>query len=89
VFDLNHDLVSVCGEDSVDSYQNPFVSSGDKGLPKDEIVIEVEEYKDTTSIKRKWKIDHEPSIISNITQGKEKYVEYLKRTNGTANKEVW
>lgn len=52
-------------------------------------MIEVPEYTGDTQIKRKWKIDHEPSITSNITQARDKYVEYLKRTNGTANKEVW
>ena len=71
-----------------ESYQNPFERETSKQLPKDEIVIEVEERKES-GIKRKWKIDHEPSVTSNIKEARDKYVQYLKRVNGTANKEVW
>lgn len=57
-------------------------------LAKDEIVIEVPEAKDGT-IRRKWKADIDFHISTNISQARDKYVNYLKKTNGTANKEVW
>ena len=39
--------------------------------------------------KRLWRTDYDPAVKLSITQAREKYVTYLKRVNGTANKEVW
>ena len=63
-FDLNNDLVSVQSESQ--GYENPFSESASK-LPKDEIVIEVEPAQEHHVIKRKWKIDHDPTVTMNIT----------------------
>ena len=39
--------------------------------------------------KRLWRVDYDPSVRLSITSQRDKYVTYLKRVNGTANKEVW
>jgi len=57
-------------------------------MPKDEIVIEVE-MRDQSYHKRKWRVDMHTGCELSIKQAREKYVQYLKRTNGSANKEVW
>ena len=80
-FDLVNDFVQV--EES-QGYQNPFTTS----LPKDEIVIEVE-VRDQSYHKRKWRVEMDTGCELSIKQAREKYVQYLKRTNGSANKEVW
>lgn len=42
-----------------------------------------------SEVKRRWRVDVEPGVEIKIRVGRDKYVQYLKRTNGTANKEVW
>ena len=70
--------------DESHGYQNPFTTS----LPKDEIVIEVE-MRDSTYHRRKWKADMDTGVELSIKQARDKYVQWLKRVNGSANKEVW
>ena len=43
----------------------------------------------TDYIKRKWRIEIEPKHLAGITKGREAYIDYLKKVNGTVNKEVW
>ena len=80
--DLHGDLADVSR-----SYVDPFTATVEKSLGK-EIVIDVPEREDGY-IRRKWKTEIEPSRIHSIEQGKEAYTNYLKKTQGTANKEVW
>ena len=57
-------------------------------MPNDEIKIDVTPA-DQDYIRRRWKVDMNEGVKVSITQAREKYVTYLKRVNGTANKEVW
>lgn len=40
-------------------------------------------------IKRKWKCEVDSQVSNSIAKSRENYINYLKRHNGTANKEVW
>lgn len=40
-------------------------------------------------VKRKWRVQHEPKHLISISESRDKWVQWLKRTNGSANKEVW
>jgi len=92
--DLNEDLaeVSVSASKNPFEYTNPFdeptTETVKQPLP-DEIEIKVPEDFDPNEVKRKWRVDMEPVVQSNIVMGKEKWIQYLKRVNGTANKEVY
>ena len=92
--DLNEDLIEVSASASKNpfEYMNPFEEPtpepAREPLP-DEIEIQVPADYDPNEVKRKWRVEIDPVVRSSIVMGKEKWIHYLKRVNGTANKEVF
>ncbi len=74
----------------IQKYENPFsLKRSDPTSHPDEIQISVPEQSDPNYIKRRWRCEIDPTAVASIAKSRESYIEYLKRHNGTANKEVW